>query len=630
MTSDSTRNRGNIGAVRLLAAAFLGLAALLIPLTALAGAANWWNGDWQYRKALTVTLPGASTGTAAAVVMPIRLHAGNFEYFQDLQPGGADLRFIGADGTPLHHLIEVFDPAVGVLVVWVEVPVQPNGNDQVIWMYYGNPRATASQSTPRYDADQTLALHFAEPQGLPRDATMNRYDAGASTAQLAVPGVIGNGARLDGHGVVRIGARPGLSVDDKGGLAFAAWVRLDNESPRAVLYSQAQADRAIEIGVAGLKVYAEIRDGKRTSRIESTGALSAGAWHHVAVSLGTQIALYLDGSPSGSQPSGGLPAVSADVLIGGLDDPSGAGGLTGQLDEVALFKAPRSAWWAQVSALSQRPDTTAVAYGKDESKGAAGKFAAYLAMMGNLLQQVSLDGLVVITITALLGLASFQVLLSKAALLKKVERQDARFLAIFPARLREALEVTAAAGENTAAEAEYEVSGLCDMYRAGLEGLTAAATASGTTRASLRPSGEVFETIRATLDEALVAASDRLNARLVIMTIAITGAPFLGLLGTVVGVMITFASIAAAGDVNVNTIAPGVAAAMTATVVGLLVAIPSLFGYNWLATRIARRTTAMEVFADRFLSSVALHALSVRQQPPGTVNDASERQAHAA
>src|SRR5262249_14063222 len=61
-----------------------------------------------------------------------------------------------------------------------------------------------------------------------------------------------------------------------------------------------------------------------------------------------------------------------------------------------------------------------------------------------------------------------------------------------------------------------------------------------------------------------------------------------GLLGTVVGVMITFAAIAASGDVNINAIAPGTAAALVATVAGLGVAIPCLFGYNYLNTKVRK------------------------------------------
>jgi biopolymer transport protein ExbB len=92
---------------------------------------------------------------------------------------------------------------------------------------------------------------------------------------------------------------------------------------------------------------------------------------------------------------------------------------------------------------------------------------------------------------------------------------------------------------------------------------------------------------------------------MVLLTIAIAGGPFLGLLGTVVGVMITFASIAAAGDVNVNAIAPGISAALVATVAGLIVAIPALFGYNYLTSRIRDCISDMQVFVDEFVTKMA-------------------------
>jgi biopolymer transport protein ExbB len=94
---------------------------------------------------------------------------------------------------------------------------------------------------------------------------------------------------------------------------------------------------------------------------------------------------------------------------------------------------------------------------------------------------------------------------------------------------------------------------------------------------------------------------------MVLLTIAISGGPFLGLLGTVVGVMITFAAIAASGDVNVNAIAPGIAAALAATVAGLAVAIPALFGYNWLNTSIKEINADMRVFVDEFVTRIAEH-----------------------
>lgn len=607
------------------------IALLLLPLAAVAG--GWWNGDWQFRKSITVQLPPAAAGGASSVVIPIRLHAGNFGYFSDIQPNGADLRFISSDGNALNFQIELLDPVVGLLVAWVDVPVKATTPEQTIYMYYGNPKATAPDAAHLYDADQVLVLHFGESQGAPRDATAYHYDAAASTAFLGTPGVIGNGARFDGHDMVRIPERPALSIAENGSLTFSAWIQVDEATPRSVLYSQQQKDRHVEVGISGPKLYAEIADGKRINRVESANPLPTPGWHHVAASIGNQIALYVDGAVAGSGSSGGLPAVNGEVLIGGLGDPAGTGGFKGQMDEVQISRVARSAWWAQVSALSQSPDTSMLTYGKDESKGAAGKLAAYFAMMGNLLKQVSLDGLAVIIVTTVVGLASFGVLISKASFLTRVEREDVKFLKEFPERLRHDANAEMAAKEPTKARS-LDVSGIYCMYRAGLESLAEALAVTALTGVQsagareLRLSTEAVEAIRAALDGALVEATDRLNARLVVMTIAIAGAPFLGLLGTVIGVMITFASIAAAGDVNVNTIAPGVAAAMSATVVGLLVAIPSLFGYNWLATRISRRTSAMEVFASQFLSSLALLALASRHQVPG--REPIERPIHAA
>ena len=92
---------------------------------------------------------------------------------------------------------------------------------------------------------------------------------------------------------------------------------------------------------------------------------------------------------------------------------------------------------------------------------------------------------------------------------------------------------------------------------------------------------------------------------MVLLTIAISGGPFLWLLGTVIGVMITFAAIAASGDVNINAIAPGISAALVATVAGLVVAIPALFGYNYLGSQLRDMLADMRVFSDELISRIA-------------------------
>lgn len=85
---------------------------------------------------------------------------------------------------------------------------------------------------------------------------------------------------------------------------------------------------------------------------------------------------------------------------------------------------------------------------------------------------------------------------------------------------------------------------------------------------------------------------------------AISGGPFLGLLGTVWGVMNTFAAMAAAGEANIMAIAPGVASALSTTVMGLIVAIPALFGYNFLTSRIKEITADLAIFIDEFALKV--------------------------
>jgi biopolymer transport protein ExbB len=115
------------------------------------------------------------------------------------------------------------------------------------------------------------------------------------------------------------------------------------------------------------------------------------------------------------------------------------------------------------------------------------------------------------------------------------------------------------------------------------------------------------EVVRALMNTRFVRENQALSRYLVVLTIAISGGPFLGLLGTVVGVMITFADVAAAGDVNINAIAPGISAALLATIAGLTVAIPSLFAYNYILLRNKDVSANMLTFVDEFVTQISEH-----------------------
>src|SRR5205085_8586755 len=96
----------------------------------------------------------------------------------------------------------------------------------------------------------------------------------------------------------------------------------------------------------------------------------------------------------------------------------------------------------------------------------------------------------------------------------------------------------------------------------------------------------------------------KLESGLILLAIAVSGAPFLGLLGTVWGVMDTFASVGQKGSADLVTMAPGVSAALVTTVAGLLVAIPSMFGYNWLVHNLRVLTVELDNFAQAFISQL--------------------------
>ena len=209
------------------------------------------------------------------------------------------------------------------------------------------------------------------------------------------------------------------------------------------------------------------------------------------------------------------------------------------------------------------------------------------------------DGWAVIAILAVMLAISVSVMISKGVYIGSVARSNAKFLALYDKAGTDMHQLINVAEQQGA---ELQKSVLYKLCEAAIAELTRRAQEGG---GAIVLSSQAVATLRAKLDRSTAYETQKLYSMMVLLTIAISGGPFLGLLGTVVGVMITFAKIAAAGDVNVNAIAPGISAALVATVAGLAVAIPALFGYNYLVTRIKDITTEMHVFTDEFVTRLA-------------------------
>jgi biopolymer transport protein ExbB len=319
-------------------------------------------------------------------------------------------------------------------------------------------------------------------------------------------------------------------------------------------------------------------DGKKLS----AAALPASAWTHVALTVaGGKATLYINGK-AGGQADVLLPDAAPNLVLGE--------GFQGQIDEVQLLPAARDEGWVRLAHAAQGADSGFVHAQKESQDSAGGGEAGSTSYFGVLLKNLTTDAWVVIVILLAMFAIAAWVMVSKAVLVAKIDRSNDVFIERFRAS------TTAEFGEDP----QFHGSSLWRLYQIGTREVAKRRTQGVETL-----SGANLDAIKATLDATLVRENHTLNARMVLLTIAISGGPFLGLLGTVVGVMITFAAIAAAGDVNVNAIAPGIAAALLATVAGLGVAIPALFGYNWLASRIKNISADMQIFVDEFVTRAA-------------------------
>lgn len=567
---------------------WMAAAATCLALTAHA-ADGFDAGDWKHT--LKTLIDSSPEGVelkqgASQVPIALRLHSGNFS-FAEAKPDGSDLRVTAADGkTPLRFHLEKYDPANELAVVWTQLPkLSPSSKANAIVLHWGNPKATpAADSTATYDVSQTLVLHFSDP-GPARDATVNGNHPRDFTPTPAA-GPLGDAAALDGGNGLVVPATPSLRLIPANGFTFSAWIKPTVLS--GVLLQQIEGGKGIAIGLNGGKLSAVV-NGKETL---ARTPLQVGNWQHVAVTLlGSRLVFYINGEEAGS----GEVAASdtgGDVQIGAR--------FRGEMDELTLAAAARSGDYIKALYGSQQPDSPMLTV---DDEGAGGESASYL---GILLGAVTVDGWVVIGILAVMGIVSFGVMVGKTRFLARVKGANTAFLARFRQQAAALLDPDTAEFKAVGEDRGVAHSPIYRLYRIGMDEIhqrfQTRGRGDGLSAASL-------DAIRAAMDAGMVRENQRLNSQIVLLTIAISGGPFLGLLGTVVGVMITFAAIAAAGDVNVNSIAPGIAAALVATVAGLAVAIPALFGYNWLAIQIKNVSADTQVFADEFLTRAAeLHS----------------------
>ncbi len=570
----------------------------------------WWNPAWSQRQVITLdTNAAAVTSPIGGATVLVRLHDGNFQFSSAAQDG-SDLRFIAADGKAvLAHEVESYDGLLNEAFVWVYLPdVQPAAQ-QTFDLYYGNPtpEAISSKSTDAWDADTSLIYHFAGLGTAPADATINANNA-ETAATRADGSIIGGGLRLLGTTPIVIPNTPTLAWKADQPLTLTAWIKPSALQDNAILLSRGEGASAFQVilnqGIPLIKIGDQIS--------QPAAPIAAATWNHLAVVAdGEKIDLLLNGAPYASLP-GALPALDSPIILGGPES-----GYIGEMDELSISKIARPIGWIQLAAIHQGATDAAqrtLSLGEVEGGEVAtsGGAMEHLMLFGDIAKNMMFDGWIAIGVCVVMIIIGWWVAVKKFLYLNSIEKGTQQFLEKWKSL---STDLTALDPEDKSSvdslggnidDSQQSLIGkspLYHIYHIGAEEIRHRLDKDNNRVEGL--SGRSIQAIRASLDAGLVRENHRLTDGLVYLTISIAGGPYVGLLGTVVGVMITFAIIAKSGEVNVNSIAPGIASALLATVVGLVVAIPALFIYSYLNARIKNSLALMQVFIDEFVAKMA-------------------------
>lgn len=582
----------------------------------------WWDAAWAGRMLLTVD-PSAGGAELADSIGPstalVRLHGGNFD-FSRARSDGADLRFIAEnDATLLPHRVERYDELIQEAFVWVRLPAIPPGEVLRLRLYYGNATPPGVAVDEGVFGEETLrAFHFAEswssqlqPEGLPpRDAARNQPASGSGLPVESA--LIGGGVRINPLHTIAIPPSPDLDWDKGEAATVSLWIAPENAGPNAPILRRETETSRLELGLASGVPYLEIvSENSSPIRVTSDTPLPDSSWAHLAiVADADSVSLWVQGQRKGRL-EGGVPR-----LDGAFDlSPSAGGEFAGRIDELRVLGVawtPADVFFAYLNQGADARSQRLVSLAPDETVAPAVETPRKENdLFFVIVETLNWDGWAIIAILLVMAVISWVVIAFKSIRLRELEHANHEFIRLWNrvgsdlGELENDERILAAAGRlgHPVSPVVVRHSPLYHLYRTGWE-QTAPRLTAGKDGAP-KISALSVQAVRASMFATSTRESDRLHQNLVFLTFAVSGAPFLGLLGTVLGVAVTFASIAAAGEVAVETIAPGVAAALATTIVGLCVAIPALFGYNYLVAPIKRMSMQMRVFIDEYITRAA-------------------------
>ena len=205
---------------------------------------------------------------------------------------------------------------------------------------------------------------------------------------------------------------------------------------------------------------------------------------------------------------------------------------------------------------------------------------------------------IILAILLLFSAVSWGIIIFKKRQLGRASAQTARFLETFRKSSR--------FSEVSGACASYQASPLVGLFQAGYAELNAQLRGQGAENkpgaAASRPTLKSLEGVDRALLRATTTELARLEHRISFLATTASITPYIGLFGTVWGIMTSFLGIAQSGQTSLGIVAPGIAEALVATAAGLFAAIPAVFFYNDLTSRVKAFVAVMEDFSMEFLS----------------------------
>jgi biopolymer transport protein TolQ len=212
-------------------------------------------------------------------------------------------------------------------------------------------------------------------------------------------------------------------------------------------------------------------------------------------------------------------------------------------------------------------------------------------------KNATIEGKITVGALALVSLFSWSVIITKTLQIWRATQATKKFFAAYR-ETHEPLELHRK-------QVEFDGAPAYELYTAGITELQFQLTKHPVIvkgEAKITQAG--FDLVRVALEEAALHEALALEKGMIVLSTAVAGGPFIGLLGTVWGVMETFSGIARANAASLTAMAPGVAGALIATVIGLLVAIPAMFAYNFMVTRIRAFTQELDAFSIRYATQI--------------------------